>query len=245
MHISGSGHIPAGEYNDKISVSGSGRLDGHVRCTAFSASGSAHCAGDLECTEDIRVSGSAHIDGNVTANAVSVSGSAHFGGDLTAKETVRIAGSGSVGGDVKCGVLHCAGSIKVEKGIEAEEFRSAGSLRCGGLVNAETVEISLDTHASSSVGSIGGGEIRIYRKHQGKPPKRRGALLSRLLGGAGAYLTVSELIEGDVVALECVQAPTVVGRVVAIGAGCEIDLVQYSEEVEIDPDAKVGRCEKV
>ena len=36
MHISGSGHIPAGEYNDKISVSGSGSLDGNIRCTAFS-----------------------------------------------------------------------------------------------------------------------------------------------------------------------------------------------------------------
>ena len=35
MHISGSGHIPAGEYNDKISVSGSGRLDGNIRCTAL------------------------------------------------------------------------------------------------------------------------------------------------------------------------------------------------------------------
>ena len=44
MHISGSGHIPAGEYNDKVSVSGSGMLDGNVRCTAFSVSeiGRAH-----------------------------------------------------------------------------------------------------------------------------------------------------------------------------------------------------------
>ena len=69
-------------------------------------------------------------------------------------------------------------------------------------------------------------------------------LLSRLVGAGGA-LTVEELIEGDVVAIECVRAPKVVGRVVAIGAGCNIDLVQYSEEIEVHPDAKVGKCEKV
>lgn len=34
-------------------------------------------------------------------------------------------------------------------------------------------------------------------------------------------------------------------RVVAIGADCEIDLVQYTEEIEIRPDAKVGKIEKI
>ena len=245
MHISGSGHIPAGEYNDKISVSGSGRLDGNVRCTALSVSGSAHCAGSLACTEDVRVSGSAHIDGSVTAASLSVSGSAHIGGDLTVKETVRVAGSVKVGGEIKSGAVHSAGSLKVEKGIEAEEFRAAGAIDCGGLLNAETVDISMDGRAHSRVGSIGGGEIRVYLRKSEKPQKRRLPLFSRLVNGGGSDLTVSELVEGDVVALECVKVPTVVGRVVAIGAGCEIDLVQYSEECEVDPDATVGRCERV
>ena len=245
MHISGSGHIPAGEYNDKISVSGSGSLDGNVRCTAFSASGSAHCAGSLACTEDVRVSGSAHIGGGVTATSLSVSGSAHIGGDLTVKETARVAGSVKVGGEIKSGAVHSAGSLRVEKGIEAEEFRAAGAIDCGGLLNAETVDISMDGNARSRVGSIGGGEIRVYLRKSDKTKKRRLPLLSRLVGLGGSELTVNELVEGDVVALECVKVPTVVGRVVAIGVGCEIDLVQYSEEVEIDPDAKVGRCEKV
>ena len=52
-------------------------------------------------------------------------------------------------------------------------------------------------------------------------------------------------VEGDDIALEGVTAPRVSGRVVAIGEGCEIDLVQYSEQVEISPEAKVGRTEKI
>ena len=247
MHISGSGHIPAGDYKDKISISGSGRLDGNVRCTAFSASGSAHCVGDLACTEDIRVSGSGHFGGSVTSTDMEVSGSASVGGDMTVRGTVRLAGSASVGGNVKCGVLHGAGSIRVEKGIEAEEFRSAGMIRCGGLLNAETVDVIVEQNSHSEVGSIGGGEIRIHRREKNRTEKRRQPLLARLLGGhsTDGSLTVSELVEGDVVALECVKAPTVVGRVVAIGAGCEIDLVQYTEECEIHPDAKVEHCEKI
>ena len=245
MHISGSGHIPAGEYNDKISISGSGRLDGNVRCTAFSASGSAHCVGDLACTEDIRVSGSGHFGGSVTAASLSVSGSAHIGGDLTIKETVRVSGSAKVGGEIKSGAVHSAGSLKVEKGIEAEEFRAAGAIDCGGLLNAETVDISMYGRAHSRVGSIGGGEIRVYLRKSEKHKKRRLPLFSRLVNGGGSDLTVSELVEGDVVALECVKVPTVVGRVVAIGAGCEIGLVQYTEECEIHPDARVERCEQI
>ena len=245
MHISGSGHIPAGDYKDKISISGSGRLDGNVRCIAFSASGSAHCVGDLACTEDIRVSGSGHFGGSVTAASLSVSGSAHIGGDLTIKEIVRVSGSVKVDGEIKSGAVHSAGVLKVEKGIEAEEFRAEGAIDCVGLLNAETVDISMDGRAHSRVGSVGGGEIRVYLRKSEKSPKRRLPLFSRLVNGGSSDLTVSELVEGDVIALEGVKAPTVVGRVVAIGVGCEIGLVQYTEECEIHPDARVEHCEKI
>ena len=245
MHISGSGHIPAGEYNDKISISGSGRLDGNIRCTSLSVSGSAHCAGDLACTENIVVSGSGHFDGNITSKSMTVSGSTHIGDDLTVKETVRVSGSAKVGGGIRSGAVHASGVLKVEKGIETEEFRAEGAIDCGGLLNAETVDISMDGRAHSRVGSIGGGKIRVYLRKSEKPQKRRLPLFSRLVNSGGSDLTVSELVEGDVVALECVKVPTVVGRVVAIGAGCEIDLVQYSEECEIHPDARVERYEKI
>ena len=245
MHISGSGHIPAGEYNDKISISGSGRLDGNIRCTSLSVSGSAHCAGDLACTENIVVSGSGHFDGNITSKSMTVSGSAHIGGDLTIKEIVRVSGSAKVCGGIRSGAVHASGVLKVEKGIETEEFRAEGAIDCGGLLNAETVDISMDGRAHSRVGSIGGGEIRVYLRKSEKPKKRQLPLFSRLVNGGGSDLTVSELVEGDVVALECVKAPTVVGRVVAIGADCEIGLVQYTEECEIHPDARVERYEQI
>jgi hypothetical protein len=58
-------------------------------------------------------------------------------------------------------------------------------------------------------------------------------------------LEVKESIEGDEIALEAVSAKSVTGRVVAIGEGCHIQLVQYSESIEISPDAHVERQERI
>ena len=69
-------------------------------------------------------------------------------------------------------------------------------------------------------------------------------LFSALKGGSG-MIFVENSIEGDNVALENVKVPRVSGRVVAIGEDCEIELVQYSDQVEISPKAKVGRTEKI
>ena len=51
--------------------------------------------------------------------------------------------------------------------------------------------------------------------------------------------------EGDDVLLSYVTCPRVSGTRVVIGKGCEIDLVQYSETVEISPGAKVRKIEKI
>jgi hypothetical protein len=58
-------------------------------------------------------------------------------------------------------------------------------------------------------------------------------------------VSVSGSVEGDDIALEGVTCPRVTGRIVAIGAGCHVDLVQYSEKIEVSPDAKVGRTEQI
>ena len=70
-------------------------------------------------------------------------------------------------------------------------------------------------------------------------------LFSSLVKRASGKVQVNNSIEGDEIALEGVVTPRVSGRVVAIGADCEIELVQYSEQVEISPEAEVGRTERV
>ena len=242
MNISGSGTIAAGEYNDKITVSGSGRLDGNIRCQSLHCSGSVKGNANVVCVEEAKISGSCHIEQSLSAQNISVSGSLKVGGDVIGKGEVKLSGGISCGGSLKCESFDCSGGLDVGGEIAAEEIRISGAIKCGGLMNAEKIDINIDGHSNSSrVGSIGGGEIKI----QSKANKLKRKLLLNKIIGCGGRFSVDEYIEGDVVTLEDVTAPKVVGRIVSIGAGCEVDFVQYSENIEIHSSAKVAKYEKI
>ena len=240
MKISGSGHIAAGEY-ENISVSGSAKLGGYIRCLSLHCSGSAHCEGDLEAQKNVKVSGSVHFDQNVSAQDIGISGSAVIDGNCTSTKDMQISGSMRCGGDIKGNIIHISGSIRVTN-MEGEDIHISGKLNCPGLLNAENIDMKM-FGSTSEVGSIGGSSIRVTveRNH---PEVTR--LISKLLGRHGHVgLTVNESIEGDDISLEKVTAKSVTGRTVAIGEGCHIDLVQYSESIEISPDAHVERQERI
>ena len=240
MRISGSGPVPAGEYNH-ISVSGSGRLVGKVRCESFSSSGASH-GEDIECSDTFKISGASSFSGTVKANYVGVSGSFSCGGDLVIEDKLSLAGSAKCKGNVKGNFLSIAGALKAGGDVEGEKVRVDGILDCDGLLNAEDIEIKFER--GMEIGSIGGSKIIIFPR---KPIKviSKLPLFSALVKGSSTGVSVGSAIEGDEIALEGVTCPRVTGRVVAIERGCNIDLVQYSETVEISPDAKVGRTEKI
>lgn len=242
MNISGSGRILAGEYNEKISVSGSGKIDGKVRCKALSCSGSVSGNGELECIEDVHVSGSMKLEQGLKAQSIHVSGSLKVDGECVAEQDVKVSGILKCHKTLKCTTLKVAGVLNCEEGIEAEEVKILGGIHCAGLLNAENVAIEFN-QTTSSIGSIGGSNITILGKDS-KSALNRLALFSKLAKNIG-MLQIHQSIEGDTIAVEKVNAPLIVGRIVAIGAGCQVDLVQYSEEIEIHPDAVVKKVEKI
>ena len=229
MNFAGQGTVQAGEYNEKINIAGSGYIKGNIKCEGLESAGSTKSDGDIECTGEIE-----------TAGAFSVRGSVKAGGKIETSGTAKIDGS------LKCDRLECSGVLHTGEGIEAEEAELSGVIDCVGLLNAEKVNIKFGGRCHA--GSIGGGEIKIRCgdkvtvNHVHDLP-----LFSKLIGkkdGAG-FFTVDEYIEGDTIAVECVSSPVVTGRIVAIGAGCEIGTVRYSEQCEVSPDAKVGNTEKI
>ena len=98
----------------------------------------------------------------------------------------------------------------------------SGLYSIGGLLNAETVELT--AAAGCSVGDIGGSKITVRREVPG--------LLRRLFSGAATHSTKVHTIEGDDIALEYVTADVVRGRRVQIGEGCRIGRVEYAETLE-------------
>lgn len=238
MKISGSGTIPAGEY-ENIKISGSGDLEGTVKCTSLHVSGSAD-ANTVVCTGEIHISGACDFDGDITTKNLHVSGAANCDKSITATGCVHLSGGCNVDGNVKCGTLDAHGGVNVDGDIEAETASVRGSITCGGLLNAESLEI--DTKDGCVIGSIGGSKIVIRYT-------RRKFFRNLVTIHAGDKIVrgveVEQSIEGDEIDIEHVTCPRVSGRTVKVGEGCEIEILQYSESYEIHDKAKVGKIEKI
>lgn len=235
MNIAGSGRLPGGEYNEEISISGSGKIKGSAACTEFSISGSGKVEGDLTCSEKFKISGSGKVEGGLLAPEVSVSGSGKVADSI---RTGKCHVSGSLhAGSIDCNELHVSGSVRTDVGISAEDVVVHGGITCGGLLNAERIEVVFN--GGSSADAIGGSSVKI---------RRRGpvaGVFAILFGGKQrALFQVAGRVEGDILDLEYLTAEAVVGREVYIGPGCDIGRVIYSETVEISPDAIVGSCEQ-
>ncbi len=239
VNISGCGQVSPGEY-ENVSISGSGKLVGLVRCTGFSSSGVSK-GGELDCKGAVKSSGSSSFSGTVRGGSMTVSGAFELGGDLVIGEELRCSGSLECGGSIRCGTLKVSGSAEADGGVEAESVTVSGVLDCEGLLNAESILI---TGAGMKLGSIGGSTVTIRR---GKAASKLSKipLLSALFKTVSGPVEVPGGIEGDTLVLENVKTPTVSGRVVTIEADCDIDLVQYSHELTVSPKARVGRTEQV
>ena len=250
MKISGSGVIGAGEY-ENIKISGSAKARGPIRCKSFSASGAVGGAGNIECAEDFRVSGSGSFKGSIKAGSLGAFGSFSCDGSISVSGKAKCPGGvnflGNLKeclGEIKDGDIHISGAADIGGDVEAETVKVDGKIDCGGLLNAEEVDIAFDS--GMDIGSIGGSRISVYRSNSRNRRITRLPLIASLLSSVGAgKVNVKTAIEGDVIAVENVRVPCVSGRIVAIGEDCEIDLVQYTEQIEVSPNAKVGKVEKV
>lgn len=52
-------------------------------------------------------------------------------------------------------------------------------------------------------------------------------------------------IEGNTIVVKGAQVHKIVGRIVSIGRNCQVGIVQYSEEIEIDDFAVVDKYQKI
>lgn len=236
LHTSGAMHIAGGDYA-AVHVSGSLKVSGDLRCDELHCSGATKIDGGLECGGEVSVSGavkltgssrigSARISGSFACEdnmqcdgKMGVSGSVKLGGALRVGEG-HFSGACYVGGGVHATLLSCSGKLTAEKDVEAEQFKSSGKLEIHGLLNAEEVEIHVS--GVSEIADIGGGTILTKRERHGFS-----------FGGVRPCLRVRS-IEGDRVELEATQAKTVRGKTVRIGRDCEIECVEYSEELVVD-----------
>jgi cytoskeletal protein CcmA (bactofilin family) len=228
--IAGEGQLSGGSYGD-ITINGAGSIKGDVTA------------------KTVRINGAGTTDGSMKADAIVVNGSASFGHELQASE-MTVNGDASVAGGVGVGRLKVKGRFFGGGGLAAHEvdakgeftitgdasadtFFAEGAFSIGGLLNAETIDIKL--HAPSKVRDIGGEKVYV---------KQARGLASVFTFFAEKRLTVDS-IEADDVVVEFVTAKVVRGARIDVGEGCNVELVEYTDDFKQHAGAIVGSAVKV
>lgn len=227
--ISGSGTIPGGSYK-LVKISGYGKVDGDLSAEEFRVSGTAKVEGNI-LAKRVEVNGSLKSSGKFKSDEAEFSGSVEVEDEIFSND-VRISGSlhsKSFSGEI----ADCSGSIAVEENIKFDQFKISGSFKASKL-SANTIEVKI--WRNSRVKEMEGKRIDIRYE-----PVSTVKVLKMVLGGA----VNADIIKGDDIYLEGVEAKLVRGRAVKIGKGSKVDKVEYSDSLEIKDDAKVGEKVKV
>jgi cytoskeletal protein CcmA (bactofilin family) len=210
--IAGAGDVSGGVYGD-VTIAGAGNVRGDIDAITFKVAGTGDVAGKLTATT-VSVSGTATFNGDVHAGTMTVSGTAEVRGALSA-DVLKVAGAATISGRIDAQRVEIRGTTKVGGDVQAETFDAQGIFSVGGLLNAGTVSIRL--YGGSDAHDIGGERIDVQL---GKTWP--------FIPFFGERNLTADTIEGDVIYLENTRAKVVRGGDVRIGAGCEIDLVEYT-----------------
>ena len=235
IKISGSGSVVGGRYNE-VKISGSGDIKGDIECNYLKTSGSSDIKGNVKA-KIIEVSGSSDIKGNVECEEMRTSGSSSARGNVIAKK-IKVSGVSNIGGNLYAEDVEISGCSEVKLDCEAENFRARGIFKIGGLLNAENIDIHVGGHCRAR--EIGGEHIEVRLKDMG-------GIITKLLRFVSAQecRLLTELIEGDNIYLEGTIAKVVRGNNITIGTGCEIDIVEYKNELKVVDGGKVKKETKI
>ena len=215
VSVAGAGTVGGGEY-DKVSGSGSVKINGDIKCNSFSCAGSAKAVGNIECAGKLKASGAFKAEGSVKADEISCAGAAKFEKSVEAR-ILKISGATSIYGDCSAESASLHGAIKIE-----------------GLLNAESVYINMDgNNSDSKIGSIGGSVVKVESRKQFSWFKFHASTLE------------TDTIEADKVELEFTKAKIVRTIDAIIGEGCRIEALEYSGNAEISNKAKVKNLVKI
>lgn len=228
LQISGSSTAPGGEYR-KVSISGSGHIQGNLRAETLHCSGSGKFEGNVTTTGELFVAGSCQVAGDLVGKNVQIAGSCRVNRKLKAEE-LHLNGSATVQEGIQCQTLHCAGHLTAQGDVEAEEAELLGGARIDGLLNADTIRIRGKVH----VQEIGCSTLVVAQEEAG-------GWMNRLFGGHDSSSLEAETIEADRADLVNTRADVLRGRDLKIGPGCKIRRAEYSGSC----DAAEGTVEEL
>lgn len=237
LNMSGMGTASGGLYN-RVDIDGMAKVDGDLDCIDFRINGTAKVFGNLK-TERGKVNGMATIKGNVEASEFKINGTTRVDGNISGRE-MKIEGHSTINGSISIEEVEIRGIANIAGDLSAETFTSQGVFTVGGLLNAGTIDIEL--YATCKAREVGGEKISVKRGDSFSIRKVINTIFSFL---DIDYKLTAETIEGDDIYLEYTKARTVRGNNIILGAGCEIELIEYKNSLEPNSESKVRETRKI
>ncbi len=238
LKIIGDNTASGGHYND-AKIIGNGTIRGDLECATFKGVGDSRLQGNLKAGT-VKITGSIHIQGKATADNFRVTGDLNLEGDLHAGQC-HLRGGITTNGGIKGDDMSLVGYVTVKKNCEAETFTADGQIKIDGLLNADDIDIK--TYGASRISEIGGDRI-VIRKGSAS---NLGKMLKLLFvpSNWGRVSVTANTIEGNDVRLSNTRARVVRGNNVAIENDCEIDLVEYKDNLRVHRGASVKEQMKI
>ena len=193
---------------------------------------------------DGRVEGIATISGGVYDN-LKIDGVCTAKGDIEAKR-LSIDGTTTCEGAIICDELNCNGIITIRGNVKAGKIDidgvatiggekvEADKINCDGVITMEG-EISADEIFADgfiNAREIVGDSITINSKYK--------SILFKIFASKRIKKSRIQLIEATTIMLRYTTAKTVSGKDISIGPGCDIEHVDCSGTLKLDPTANVG-----
>lgn len=247
ISVSGVGKITSGKYKN-VSIDGAGKTVGDIECNKFSCNGAATLNGNIKA-QKMEINGATSIKGNLDATKIVVNGSCKVVGSLESKGIMEVNGALKVTYNIKAENIKIDGAVSA-KCIEAEDLKATGGLSCES-VNAERFLMEIPKHSmkkmlsSNTIGEIVGNEITIVQSDVTSNNILSLFGIKINLGNKTLNIYDIDLIEGDEINLENVNCKTIRGKNITLGKNCNVENVEYINELILNEDAQVLNVTKV
>jgi cytoskeletal protein CcmA (bactofilin family) len=229
--VNGSGSSAGGRFHN-VKLNGHGKVSGDVDCTRFECNGNGTVYGNVKA-KTVEINGSTDIKGSLQAESILIKGGSRIHGDVRFQK-LKIEGYFSSDGGLKGEQVKLNGKMWTNGDCEAESFEADGQFKISGLLNADSIDIKL--YGESKAKEIGGETVKVKQKIFG---------IHKVLKNVFPVKLVVDTIEGDDIDLESTKAKIVRGNNVRIDSGCDIDLVEYTNDLQQDKKAKVNDSKRI
>lgn len=193
--------------------------------------------------EDITISGSGRIEGDINCKSIKVRGSAKASGNVVVENNMRVSGSAKVCKNIEVLELSISGSFTCDGKIEADKVRVTGSCKSD-TISATNMEVTggcTATEVNVELFAAKGVNYNIDRLYAASVIIKKDRV-SFLKFRKKANIKYIECATINVCNLVCEK---LYAKDAFIGPKCEIEYIEYSSTISIDPRAKVKEVVKV